>query len=100
ETPQSGCEVPVGARIVLSPTGIALAPVHHHSPAETAPAAAAESGVGVLGIHQAGENVLGAFLPVRRYGDLVIPFQAGINAERLLQGVNRSDEQQAAGGQT
>jgi hypothetical protein len=77
----------VGAGIILRPTGEPFVPIHQNSPTEPAPAAeTAKKPVGVLGIHEAGEDPLGLFLKIRRQRDFIVSLHAGILPEGLLEG--------------
>src|SRR3954467_3062554 len=69
----------IGAGVVLRPGSAALAPVHP-SIAE----AARESGLGMIGVHQAGLNPFGLVLPVHRHRDVVVGLHRDIKTERLL----------------
>src|ERR1017187_2906424 len=84
--------MPVRPRIVGRPTGVALGPRDIAEPSVAAAEAASVDAVG-RGIHQAGEDPLGLFLPVGGHGEVrVLP--AGEFAKRALEGINRAEEDQ------
>src|ERR1022692_2026037 len=93
EPPQCLHEVPVGARIVLGPDGIAFGP--DAAAAESPAVPTAITSPRRLRIHQARESPLGLLLPVRRQGDAAEPIlHAWKLAERPL-GIERADERGA-----
>ena len=92
QPPQGRGEVPIGARVILGPTGPTLAPIAVAAP-ESATAARA---VGVLRIHQPGENPVGLSLVIRRERDVVIRLHAGVDAPFHLEGGQGGDEDHSA----
>src|ERR1043166_2799743 len=72
----------VRPRIILRPAGSAFSPIERAAvPARIA----AKTSVRGLGIHQPREDPLGLLLPIRRQGDVVVRFHAGVNTKRALE---------------
>src|SRR5258708_34603009 len=80
--------MPIGARIILRPTGAAFEP----RAGCAVSIEAAKTGPGMLWIHQAGENPLGFILPIRRQLHVVVGLEAPINAKGPLESPERGCE--------
>ena len=94
QPPQRLREVPVGARIILRPTGAARVPVQYLAP--PAEASAAETRLRVLRIHQTREDPLRLLLPILRKGNVVVRLHADELPEGLLKGQQRAGQRQSA----
>src|SRR5580704_17804429 len=81
--------MPVGARIILSPTGAAFEPRGSGS----ITVIAGEARMGMLRIHQAGEDPFGLILPVWRHFDVVVGLHASIETPGTLEAIQRDREQ-------
>src|ERR1700676_5470231 len=83
----------IGPGIVLRPTGESLAPVRHVT---AKPAAnAAEVRVGMLRIHQSGEDPFRVLAPVLRQRNVVLALNVGVNTEWSLAGKQHANQGQA-----
>ncbi len=78
-------EMPVGPRIILSPTGAAFQPRGPRAVTVVAP----ETRVGMLGIHQAREDPFGLLLPILRHLHVVVRFHAAIETPGPLEAIQR-----------